>query len=130
MLPISASAPMENLENSRITSMIMIQGNSLKGVANPENPLVFSKVLACLIEKESNGNENAYNPNDCGSPSFGCLQFKKKTFKTFCVDKYKLAKSEDEIWNCLTQQLCADRLIRDGYSNFWTTYKACLYYEK
>ena len=125
-LPAIASAPLANPEILEILDTIVIQDNTLLGIAPIENPatdfgLTNEKILACLIEKESQGNEKAKGKFG----EIGCLQFLPATFERFCIKKYGLAKKEDEIWNCLTQQLCADRLIRDGYSNFWTTWWEC-----
>jgi hypothetical protein len=117
MLPISASAPLVNLE---IPEKIVIQGNTLKGIAMIENPLKFGNLLSCLVEKESQGKENARG--DCGE--IGCLQFLPRTFNEFCVNKYRLAEMKD-IKNCEIQKRCADLMIRDGYLKRWTTWKYC-----
>ena len=85
-------------------------------------PIVNKQLIACLIYYESKEDENAYNPNDRGTPSYGCLQFKKDTFQEFCIDKYKF---RDDIMDCGIQKSCADLMIRDGYAYKWTALKFC-----
>jgi hypothetical protein len=124
-LPVVASAPLVNPEDLEIPDKIVIQDNALKGIVPIENPAIDfglknEKVLVCLIEKESQGNEKA--KGGCGE--IGCLQFLPSTFERFCVKKYKLAKKED-IWNCEIQKKCADRMIEEGYWWLWTTWWKC-----
>lgn len=119
-LPVVVSAPLANLENLEIPDKIIIQDNALKGIASIENPLENERFLACLIEKESQGNEKAKGKYG----EIGCLQFLPKTFEKFCIKKYGLAKKED-IWNCKIQKKCADRMISEGYWWLWTTWKKC-----
>jgi hypothetical protein len=122
-LPVVASAPLANPEDLEIPDKIVIQDNALKGIAPIENlksPLQNEKVLACLIEKESQGNEKAKG----NFGEIGCLQFLPSTFERFCVKKYGLAKKED-IWNCEIQKKCADKMIEEGYWWLWTTWWKC-----
>jgi len=124
-LPAIASAPLANPEIFETLDTIVIQDNILLGIAPIENPatdfgLTNEKILACLIEKESQGSEKAKGKFG----EIGCLQFLPATFERFCVKKYGLAKKED-IWNCKIQKECADRMIEEGYWWLWTTWWEC-----
>ena len=67
--------------------------------------------------------ESGHNPNAVGKAGeIGCLQFMPSTFKIYCVDKYGLT---DDIWNCETQKICADKMLIDGGINNWTTKDLC-----
>ena len=104
---------------------ILTQGNSYIGIVSPfyvKTP-VYGSLMACLVEKESNGDPNAYNPCDTdGYPKIGCLQYHIPTFQEFCVDKYGLT---NDIWDCNIQKECADLMIGDGYLYRWGTASKC-----
>ena len=106
-------------------AMAAVQENSLVGIVSPYyvKPIVNGCIIDCLIEEESNGDPNAYNPCDTdGYPKIGCLQYHIPTFQEFCVDKYGLT---NDIWDCNIQKECADLMIRDGYLYRWGTASKC-----
>ena len=116
-------SPLESLSEPH--SGILVQENSLVGIVSPyyvKTP-VYGCIIDCLIEEESNGDPNAYNPCDTdGYPKIGCLQYHIPTFQEFCVDKYGLT---NDIWDCNIQKECADLMIRDGYLYRWGTASKC-----
>ncbi len=110
---------------------VLIQENTAKAISShitPEQALegqfcTFSAILECVVQKESGGNEKAYNPADTdGFPRFGLLQFYMPTWKTYCVQKYGL---EDDIWNGTIQRECYRLMVRDGMSSAWPSYTLC-----
>ena len=113
----SVSAP--TLVNQEMPEKIVIQGNSLKAIASVDMPIMNKQLIACLIYYESGENENVIG--DHGT-SFGCLQFKAKTFQEFCVNRYNF---RDDIMNCSIQKSCTDLMVRDGYIYKWTASKFC-----
>lgn len=85
-------------------------------------------LIDCLVEHESSGNPNAYNPCDSdGKEKFGLLQFDKDTFTEFCVIKYSLP---NEITNPDIQKVCASKMIEAGYLGRWGTKNKCLHLTK
>ena len=91
----------------------------LEPATPPYYPYVYTN--GSLIEKladcESTNNPEAINWNDNGSPSYGLLQFKAKTFQYYCVDKYGMI---DDIMDPEIQKECCDRLINDGGLRHWS----------
>ena len=82
------------------------------------------KLIDCLIQYESRGNENAINPKDIdGRPKYGLLQFDARTFDRYCVQKYGLP---DDIFNGEVQKYCCMRMISDGQARQWGTLGYCL----
>ena len=83
----------------------------------------FNPIIECLIRYESSENPKAFNKRDVdGLPKFGLLQFGRRTFKEFCVDRYGL---HNDIWSVSSQKTCAHRMIQDGYGRRWGTWKRC-----
>ena len=81
-------------------------------------------LLRCLIEKESSGNEFAYNPRDIDNlPKFGLLQFEERTFNEWCVEKYGF---ENDIWSGQVQVQCFNLMVADGQLWRWPPAKKCL----
>ena len=109
-------------------NLIIVQNNTLVGTINPIYfpPIIHTYTLGCMMKKESTYNPNAYNPNDPNGGSCGCLQFQKPTFQEFCIDKYHLSNSVEDVWNCDISRRCADRMISDGYGYLWTTWDNCI----
>lgn len=103
----------------------MIEGNSLIAVSNPYYPSIrtYGTLIDCLASKESSNNPDVINWNDCGSPSYGLLQFKKMTYIHFCVNQYGF--SEDDLMNPEVQRDCADIMIKNGNLHHWSTAKYC-----
>jgi hypothetical protein len=112
-----------------VSSLIIVQGNSILAVASPENPIkpiVYGTLLDCFIQEESSGNEKALNPCDIdGRPKYGCLQFDERTFHDYCVVRYRLS---DDIWNCDIQSVCWQDMYMDGLVGHWgkNTLDMCL----
>ena len=75
-------------------------------------------LMACLIEKESGGNEKAVGK----AGEIGILQFMPRTFYFFCVKKYGLP---NRIWSAAIQKECAKKMLLDGFENHWMTLKFC-----
>lgn len=82
----------------------------------------YEKIINCLIKYESSGNSEAIGDN---GTSFGILQFKKSTFKNYCVEQFGY---RDDIWNQEIQKECAAEMLDDNWNNIfhWTTAKNCL----
>jgi hypothetical protein len=124
----TATAQMPTTSES-VSQLIIVQSNSLRAVANPENPIkpiFYGTLLDCFIDAESGGNKKALNPCDIdGRPKYGCLQFDERTFHEFCVVKYGLP---DDIWNCDVQSSCWQDMYMDGLVGHWgrNTLNACL----
>lgn len=130
--------PLIQLEERDDISYIYIEDNTIKPI-NPAFYLIETKVLGSVVEThyendttitglvedliqcESSGNPNAYNPRDPITESIGILQYKRGTFRDYCVNKYKLASSVDEIWNSTTQIQCCVKMLEDGGSSHWAT---------
>lgn len=68
--------------------------------------------------------ESSHNPNAVGKAGeIGCMQFMPSTFQNYCVEQYGL---DNDIWNCTIQRECADRMLKDGGLDHWTTASKCL----
>lgn len=80
---------------------------------------VYGSLVDCLEEEESSCNPLAVGK----AGEIGCMQFMPSTFQTYCVEKYGLL---NDIWDCEIQRECADRMIRDGGINHWTTKNKCI----
>lgn len=118
---ITIFPPNEPINDSRgITSEAFIEAPRI-----PYIPTVYTagSLIECLALKESSNNPDIINWNDCGSPSYGLLQFKEKTYQFFCVEKYGLP---DDIMNPDYQRECAEKMILEGKVNHWSTAKLCL----
>lgn len=124
VLPNSTLAPFEKKE---IPELMVFQENTLKEIANPiySKPLIFASLIDCLIEYESKICKDKERCVGDKGTSFGCLQFKRETFKEYCIDKYRLASSLSEIFNCEIQKKCADLMIKEGKAYLWSTIKYC-----
>ena len=86
--------------------------------------MLVSSPLDCMIQIESGGNPEAYNPKDTdGRPKYGLLQFDSRTFKGYCVDRYELP---DDLWNPDIQVECTNRMLNDGFGYHWPSYNKCL----
>ena len=99
----------------------VVEGNSYIAPRIPDTPYIYTLgvLVDCLSFYESN-----HNPNAVGKAGeIGCMQFKSRTFQYYCVEKYGLV---DDIWDCEIQMECADRMIKDGGINHWTTKNNCL----
>jgi hypothetical protein len=74
------------------------------------------EVVREVMMGESGGKEDAKNPNDGGSLSLGCLQFKEKTFLEK-VKKFELFSQADEadlknLWaDCWAQKLVMSYML-------------------
>jgi hypothetical protein len=77
-----------------------------------EDPLIY-----CMARNESTFNPKAINPNDSGSPSYGLLQFKKKTYIGECV--YKYGFDYDGLMDVNNQIECAKKMVDDGLFIRW-----------
>ena len=84
----------------------------------------YNGLIECLIKYESRGDPKAYNPHDPVSESIGILQFKRKTYQYFCVDKYGL---DDDIWNEDLQKLCCEKMLKSNINNIkhWSVWQKC-----
>ena len=83
------------------------------------------KTLECMIQLESRGNPQAFNPMDTDNrEKFGLLQFGDIEWKEWCVDSYGYP---NEIFNGNLQYMCADRMIRDGQYWRWPSFYKCSY---
>jgi hypothetical protein len=123
--------------NEGVEDLIIIQGISLKARSpvefiNPqvlasivEEGLIYKTLINCLAQKESSNNPKAINPADPITASIGLLQFKKGTWKQYCVDKYDFLESE--IWDGNCQRRCCDLMLQDNFNNLahWSTAKFC-----
>ena len=109
----------------KLSQMVTVQRNSYVGIVSPfyVKPLLEANLVACLIDKESNGDPKAYNPRDIdGRPKHGILQFDSQTFADFCVKRYGL---EDDIWDPEIQKECCGLMIKGGYGWHWGTWDQC-----
>jgi hypothetical protein len=125
LLPARAFCP--KIEYPDSEDLIVIQDNTIKAVSAPVfiKPITYGALIDCLQKHESGFNEMAIG--DRGT-SFGCLQFKKSTFKEFCIDKYKIAYSLDEIWDCQKQIECANEMLCERWEHItkWSASRKCL----
>ena len=81
-------------------------------IEKPE-PKNYSDILKKLAWCESRGDENAYNPDDVGSPSYGKYQFKKQTWISFLRKYDFFPKAEDEeLMNFIFDGNIQDELTR------------------
>jgi len=85
-----------------------------------EKELKYKSLLDCLEYYESRGDDEAYNPHDPVTPSYGCLQFKRVTWKHFGC--------QGNIWSCRDQRKCANKMIKSDWNNIflWSTAGRCL----
>lgn len=80
---------------------------------------MFKENIDRLADCESSGNPEAINWNDNGSPSFGLLQYKQRTFESICVKRYSY---RNDLMNEDIQRLCAGEMIKNGLQNHWSCY--------
>ena len=106
------------------TEYVYIQSNSLVAprIETPkkvislaylikESILPTEELMNCLIQCESGGNPEKINWDDCGSPSYGLLQYKLPTWNNNCAG---------EIMNGQDQIKCAKNMIQNGQIRAWT----------
>ena len=125
---IMTKSPLDEATEPYRTGLAMISQNTLIGIVNPVHirPIVYASIIDCLADKESTNNPEVINWNDCGSPSYGLLQFKEPTFQMYCVDRYRVATSTDDIMNPEVQTECADKMIEDNLIHHWSTDYLCI----
>jgi len=84
-------------------------------------PYVYTmgSLIDCLSFYESGNNPLAVGK----AGEIGCLQFMPSTFQHYCVKKYGLP---DDIWNEEIQRECADKMLKQGLINHWSTKNLCL----
>jgi len=82
-----------------------------------------NKQLYYTIQCESSWIENNVNKNDPNGGSFGLAQFQIPTFKQFCINKYHLSDSLDDIMNPQIQIECAEKMFNEGLGHHWTCYR-------
>jgi len=130
--PVIAKAPQSNIlsgwrrlnENSIVASISPDTPKAQPSATVGQGEIYEKRVLACIIGKESSGNEEALNPHDTdGFPKFGLLQFHYFTFEEWCVKKYGM---DNDIYNGEIQKECYCKMIEDGQSFRWPSYKKCL----
>ena len=81
-----------------------------------QRPQIYASLIGKLEQCESGGNKWAIGK----AQEKGCLQFKDRTWLYFCVGKYKVADSLEEIWDCEKQKQCADYMVQDGLQKHWS----------
>lgn len=81
------------------------------------------KQMYYTIKCESNFRADALNENDPTTPSYGIAQFKEQTFNLYCVKRYNVASSTDEIMNANTQIECMEKMFNDGLQGHWTCWR-------
>lgn len=99
--------------------MAIIGENSLVAISNPnleEYGLFYENLIMELAQCESSNDPTVINKNDCGSPSYGLLQYKAQTFYSFCVVKYGLP---NDIMNPDVQKKCANEMILEKWDNIY-----------
>lgn len=100
----------------------------LKAINTPNYEIkkeyIFADLIDCLIEKESEG-RNICIIDTNGKPSCGILQFQRRTFNEYCVNKFNL---ENNIRSDNIQKTCADLMLQENFNNLfhWSTAKKCL----
>jgi hypothetical protein len=77
------------------------------------NSVDYGEILEKLAFCESRGNENAINPDDNGSPSYGKYQYKKETWISFLRRYDFFPEAEDEeLMNFIFDGNIQDELTR------------------
>ena len=82
-----------------------------------------------LTQCESSGRHGAINPDDGGSPSYGCLQYKKTTFLE-AVERYGLLREaearerENFLMDCEVQRVLARKMLTTNV-NGWKHWTNC-----
>ncbi len=84
----------------------------------------YESLIDCLAFHESSNNPDAYNRWDPYTPSIGLLQYKKSTFRHYCVEKYELPNN---IWSAEVQRECANLMLSNNFKNIyhWSTHEDC-----
>ena len=124
VIPQQVQAPIIEYQSS----FFLIEQNSVKAIVSPIyiKPIIYGSLISCLEYYESEICRVQDREKCIGKDNEkGCLQFKDETFITYCIQKYKIAISLKEIWDCEVQKRCANLMIEDGLKNHWTTYKKC-----
>jgi len=140
--PLTAQAPI--IEYPETDRLVILGGNSLIGSNIPfpiesrsygilvgversylRNLAGEHTLLSCIIEEESTWDLDAIG--DSGK-AFCILQFHQPTFNEFCIRKYGLAETPEQIHDPEIQILCYqemanDHLVEDHWPN---TYAKCL----
>ena len=96
----------------------VVSGVYLRGNAPIYTPIHYQRLIKCLSWHESRDDPGAVGK----AGEIGILQFRPRTFQEFCVKRYGL---QDDIHDSDIQQMCADKMIRDGYLRHWTTARFC-----
>jgi hypothetical protein len=112
----------ENPSESKLESLVTIQGNSIEALHSPITPSIrtYATLIECLEHYESTDNPNAVGK----AGEIGCMQFMPSTWQLYCVDQYGYT----DIWNCDQQKDCCDEMLEDGFYNVnhWTTKHLCV----
>jgi len=105
----------------RISPQVTLNECFTRQVNMPYYPTVrtYGALISCLIKYESSGNPNAIGDN---GTSFGILQFKKSTFKHYCVDRYGF---KNDIMNPEIQKDCCQKMLGEGLINHWSVRYLC-----
>jgi len=98
-----------------------------------EKFVTLASLVDCLCWEETKDNPDAINWNDWHltnegiweQGSFGCMQFSKSTFREFCIEGYKLAQEDNDVFDCGVSRQCAKQMVDDGYGERWSTWYKC-----
>ena len=104
-----------------LTSSLLLNSVSLVSVAEAplnQEELRIDYILSELAYCESRGNPKAHNQDDGGTPSYGLLQFKLRTFNHF-GEKYDLEHTD--VTNPSQQVAIAREMLREGRWRHWFT---------
>lgn len=125
-----ALAPL--IENPETNRIIILNGTTIKAQSiQYRKPLKYAALLDCLIYYESQICQTQKKERCIGDhgTSFGILQFKRATFKQFCINKYGLAQNLSQIFDAEIQKKCANYMLEENWNNIYhwrNTIKKCL----
>ena len=86
-------------------------------------------IVEDLMQCESSGKPSAINPDDGGSPSYGCLQYKRTTFlegieKHLLLREAEASERENFLMDCEVQQKLARKMLSSNV-NGWKHWRNC-----
>lgn len=118
------------IEDPEPSQWILISGDTLKAnFIQYRKPKTFGMILECLEYHESKICKTQ-NRERCVGPfgEKGCLQFLASTFSKYCIEKYKVAKGMDQIWDCDIQRECVQRMLEEDFNLIknWSVWKKCV----